>query len=156
MEFLVLSKPRSKLYIAWANMTQRCLDPNATHFNNYGGRGIKVCERWRCFELFKEDMGEPPTGTTLDRINNDLGYEPENCRWATPKEQAQNRRSSRMIEHEGKRLPIIEWSRITGLDHRTIGYRLKCGWSVEDALTRPKISNSEAGKMGAVGRWNSV
>lgn len=80
------------LYSIWSDMKQRCFNQNHAAYKYYGARSISVCERWLTFENFVEDMGERPTGTSLDRINNDGNYEPGNCRWATPKEQMSNRR----------------------------------------------------------------
>lgn len=86
---------RSKAYVVWANMIQRCSDPNATYFENYGGRGITVCDNWRSFENFYNDMGDPPKGLTIDRKNNNGNYEKSNCRWATYTQQANNRRNNK-------------------------------------------------------------
>jgi hypothetical protein len=123
-------------YQAWCSMMARCYVETTERFPNYGGRGILVCERWHSVEAFIADMGQrPPDKTSIDRRDNDLNYEPGNCRWATALDQANNRRSSRFLEHRGERHTLAEWSRITGLKTATISGRLKVGMPVGEALT---------------------
>jgi len=120
-------------------MLQRCRNPNASGFHKYGAKGTKVCERWTSFEAFLEDMGEPPTSSlTLDRIDPFGGYEPGNCRWATMKEQQNNRTNNRHITFEGRTQTLQQWADETGLDRKTISTRIDhLGWPVSEALTLP-------------------
>lgn len=128
---------KTRLHRIWANMIQRCHSEQNPSYPRYGGRGISVCNEWRySFEAFIRDMGHPPEGQSIDRVDNNRGYEPGNCRWATVKEQAANRRSSRLITHNGKTLPLIEWARMLGLHHMTISDRIARGWPLERALSR--------------------
>lgn len=129
------SLTRSRAYYAWASLKQRCLNPNNEMWHCYGGRGITVCDRWaESFEAFLDDMGHPPIGTSLDRINNDEGYSPENCRWSTSAEQGQNKRNNRYLTARGETHIMAEWARIAGTRRGTISNRLRWGWSDEDAI----------------------
>lgn len=96
-------KKRSRIYSVWSSMLARCNNPKDRNYHNYGGRGIKVCKRWEKFELFLADMGEPAKGMTLDRKNNDKGYSPSNCRWASYAEQSRNRRGNIWVVLGGQR-----------------------------------------------------
>jgi hypothetical protein len=127
------------IYNLWGSMVSRCNNPTHQAFPNYGGRGIKVCDRWLSFENFYTDMGERPEGKELDRINNDGPYSPENCRWATPRQQGRNRRTNRVITFNGKSMCVADWADELGLSSANIYLRLSKGWSVEEALTTPRI-----------------
>lgn len=120
-------------------MLQRCRTQTHHAWNDYGGRGITVCDRWLVFKNFLADMGDPPAGLQLDRIDNDGNYEPGNCRWATRTVQAQNRQSTRLITFNGETKCMSEWARQLGVQPRLIAHRLKAGWTVEEALLRPTI-----------------
>ncbi len=129
----------SPTYRTWMMMIQRCCNPKHQAFARYGGRGITVCDRWReSFEAFEADVGTRPNGLTLDRVDNSKGYEPGNCRWATRMEQNRNTRSNRMLTLDGETLCLIAWAERYSIEATTISERIKLGWSVRDAITRPK------------------
>jgi hypothetical protein len=119
-------------------MRSRCENPNNKHFQNYGGRGIAVCERWKTFENFFADVGERPSKAhTLERCDNALGYQPGNVKWATRLEQGRNKRNNRRLVFDGQELTLSAWGERTGLKRATIMRRIGLGWSVERALTTP-------------------
>jgi hypothetical protein len=118
-------------------MKRRCLEPKHDEYKNYGGRGIKVCERWLSFKNFLADMGVPPEGRTLDRIDNDGDYTPENCRWATTQEQRSNTRANRLLTFRGKTQPLFVWAKETGIQYTVLKARFYNGWPVERLLTEP-------------------
>lgn len=122
----------------WSAMKQRCDNPKSDVYENYGGRGIKYCSRWKDFESFLADMGQRPSKNyTLERKDNNGGYEPGNCVWATRKEQARNFRKNVLLEFNGQKKCISEWAEIYGLRHDTIASRLEKGMSVECAIITP-------------------
>lgn len=129
-------KSTTTIYRLWANLPQRCGNPNNPAFKYYGGRGITVCDRWvNSFENFVADMGEPPPGATLDRVDNNKGYSPDNCRWASREDQANNMRSNRLITLRGVTMTTIQWARRLGLNPGNVYSRLHRGWTPERALT---------------------
>lgn len=125
-------------YKAWVSMVQRCTNPRARNYQNYGGRGIRVCNRWSIqggAAAFLADMGPRPSDRhSLDRRNNEGDYEPGNCWWAPPKEQQRNKRTSRVLTVEGVSATVAEWAERTGVGRSTIRERLKRGWAPERAV----------------------
>ena len=119
---------------SWMMMRQRCNNPAFTYYANYGGRGIRVCSRWDSFDMFVRDMGPRPEGTTLDRIDSQGHYEPGNCRWASAKTQANNRRSNRQLTAHGKTMNLSEWATELGVSKQAIRKRIALGWNLERAL----------------------
>ena len=129
---------RTPTLSTYDSLFQRCYNKKNPNYRDYGGRGITVCERWRSFENFLEDMGERPEGQFIERIDNNLGYEPGNCRWATNKEQARNRRSTHLITFRGETLCLKDWAERLSINRGTLTSRLKLrGWTVDKALTKP-------------------
>ncbi len=124
-------------YYSWNNMKDRCANPKYAHYKNYGGRGIKVCDRWiNSFENFFKDMGHRPSEKySLDRKNNDGNYDPDNCRWATPKEQALNRRNNIRYIIDDESMTIEQMSEKYNINKNTLRTRLRRGWSIEEALS---------------------
>lgn len=130
-------KTGTAIYRCWHNMHVRCYYKRSKSYRDYGGRGIRVCNRWQTFENFLADMGEPPfKGATIERRNNNGHYEPDNCYWATRLEQGKNRRNNHVLELNGVSHHISEWSRLTGIKVTTIYQRIRREWSTEQALTR--------------------
>jgi hypothetical protein len=133
-------------YRAWAAMIQRCKNPNRWAYQFYGKRGIKVCRKWKSFVGFYADMGHRPSQLhTLDRTDNNKGYSKSNCRWATRKDQARNRRSSKFIRYNGQSKTIAEWSDITGLSQELIRNRVNdLKWPVKLAMTtKPSLGRNQ-------------
>ena len=127
--------PPTPTYTTWADMKQRCLNRKAKQFIDYGGRGITICKRWLEFKNFLADMGVKPDGKTLERKNNNGSYSPDNCRWATRKEQSNNMRTNIILSLNGKTKTASEWSREIGIKAHTIHCRLLRGWTVKEALS---------------------
>lgn len=129
----------TKLYQRWQGMKQRCDNPTASKFHNYGGRGITYCKEWENFENFEKwalSSGYEDN-LTLDRIDVNGNYEPDNCRWITNKEQQNNRRDNIYIPYKGVTKTLAEWSEITGKSYACLTYRYKAGWSAERIIETP-------------------
>lgn len=143
------SKKENQLYRVWEHMKRRCYNPNDKHYKDYGGRGITVCDEWRDdFGAFhdwaiangykKEVLPNGINKWTIDRIDNEEGYFPDNCRWITIQEQQYNKRGNRHITHNGETMTIAEMAKKYGMDDNLFRDRLRYGWSMEDILSRPK------------------
>lgn len=134
------SKGTSPTYASWKAMIARCTYPSNPAFAYYARNGITIYEHWRKFENFLADMGERPgLEFSIDRYPNKMGnYEPDNCRWATKREQANNRVTNKMFTYEGREMTFAELVRVTGCDKERLRHRLlRAGWSVEEAVNRP-------------------
>lgn len=119
-------------------MLQRCRNPKNKDYKNYGGRGITVCKRWLQYANFLVDMGRRPPKMTLERRNNNKGYIPSNCYWATREEQTRNRRSTVRLVYQGVTKTLREWAMTLDIDYYTLWIRLKRGWTVDQVLGTPK------------------
>jgi len=124
-----------KVYQIWTSMRSRCNNPNHRFYHQYGGRGIRVCEAWASFEAFWRDMGPSwREGLTLERRNNDLGYSPDNCIWASRKTQANNRSNSRFVTFAGETKTIAQWAEEKGIPRHRIVCGIKAGRPLEELL----------------------
>lgn len=144
--YATLNDPtKTREYRAWINMRSRCYNSRDHGYKNYGGRGIMVCNRWlvgesgqRGYECFIADMGPRPSAAhSLDRIDPNGNYEPINCRWALPVQQSRNKRLHHFVEIDGKRVTLADAVERAPVPYNTVLYRLKRGWRIADAVSRP-------------------
>jgi hypothetical protein len=128
----------SPTYHSWANAKKRCVNPNADQYEWYGERGIKMCAKWfNSFKAFLKDMGEKPKGMTLERVNNDGDYTPENCKWATHKENCRNRRTTRWVNFNGEKLTFKEFAeKYCTVKQEALYARIAQGWTMEQIIKR--------------------
>lgn len=131
-------KSLSSVYHSWVAMWTRCTNKNRKDYIHYGGRGITICERWIDFELFLQDMGERPKGTSLDRVDSNGNYELSNCRWSTQKEQMNNTRTNVFITYEDKTQTQTQWAKEKNIPLSTIRWRLRNGRVLEDVFAIKK------------------
>jgi len=127
-------------YASWKSMKQRCLETRNISYKWYGARGITICDRWvKDFDDFMQDMGKKPSKKhSLERINNDEGYYPTNCKWVLPKEQSRNRRNTLKAKINGTEKPLVEWAEITGIPYPTLVWRFKKGLKEEEIIKNSK------------------
>lgn len=140
----------AKLYAVWSCMKERCNNPNNKNYNDYGGRGIKVCDEWNNdYSLFKEwaYCNGFCEGLSIDRIDVNKGYSPDNCRWVDYTTQANNRRNSIYLSYNGETKTLSEWARSTGLNYDTINNRYHSGMSPEDILSKKKHKTGTKKKL---------
>lgn len=138
----------SREYSIWSSMITRCTNPNADKYRFYGGLGISVCERWRDFRNFYEDMGKAPEGFSIDRIDSSGNYEPSNCRWADQRTQAVNRKNQKIYDFKGESLTLPEICSKAGINYRTMRNRLfRTGMSLDEALAHSHGAITESGMI---------
>lgn len=132
---------KTRIFVVWQNMIKRCENPNNHAYNHYGGRGIKVCNRWHQFARFFEDMGLQPTDKhQIDRTNNDKGYCKENCKWVLPQDNSRNRRNNVNLTIDGVTDCVVEWAKQFSISAAVVYSRIKKGWGEIEALTTPPLS----------------
>ena len=141
---------KTRLYKCWRAMHDRCSNANVNSYRSHGARGITVCTRWRTFENFASDMGERPPGYTLERMDNDKGYSPGNCYWATKMEQANNKRTNRRFTVDGANMTLAQLARAFGHPPLRVWYRLKQGWDIHTALMTPPLPRTGSLKGKAI------
>lgn len=129
----------SPTYKSWHMMKQRCTNPQYTQYKDYGGRGIDIAPGWMYFENFLAYLGERPSGTTLERRDNDKGYWPGNCYWAPKREQQRNRRGNVWLELDGVRMLLTDWAAKIGLKDHSLSQRINHGWPLRAALCTPPL-----------------
>lgn len=130
----------TRTYTIWRAMLARCLNKNHEAYSRYGGAGITVCSAWlKDFSSFLKDMGEAPPRLSIDRVDGTKGYFLSNCRWATGVQQGQNKKTNVLLTYEGRTQCVSAWAREVGTTSNLISDRLKRGWSVEDAITKPLL-----------------
>ena len=133
-------KKNTRLYRIWGDMKDRCFNQSAKDYPRYGGKGVNICEQWvNDFQSFYDwsIKNGYSDNLTLDRIDNNGNYEPDNCRWATMKEQCRNRSNTLIIEYKGEKRPLSEWCEILNIDYHSAHWRLKNGWSVQKSFETP-------------------
>lgn len=143
-----------RLYKTWQSMKQRCTNPKNTEYQNYGGRGITICEEWlNSYLKFREwayangyNENAPHLQCTIDRIDNNKGYSPDNCRWVDMKTQSNNKSTNHYITYNNETHTLAEWERLTGISRSVITCRIKRGWSVEKTFTTPVRKIKKANK----------
>lgn len=139
---LTHNKSKTRVYSIWNGMLQRCNNPKASKYENYGGRGIKVCERWKTFKNFYFDMGDPLKTQTIERIDSDKDYSPENCKWATYAEQNRNTKNNSNFTLNGKTQCLTDWCKEYSIKITTVLGRLERNWTFQDALETPTKKSS--------------
>jgi len=127
----------NKSYDSWRLMIYRCKNKKCKQYNDYGGRGIDVCDSWLDFRNFATDMGYPDKGMMLDRIDNEKGYSKENCKWSNRSEQLRNTRRNFYVYIDGKKYALVDACALYGMSRHVVRRRLKDGWNLMDALTMP-------------------
>lgn len=126
----------SREYRIWTNIKTRCLNTANERYPDYGGRGITICEPWKNdFSQFLQDMGPCPAGMQIERSNNNEGYSPGNCKWTTPKEQNNNRRSNVRITANGETKTLSQWAESIGIDYKKLSRAIKSGKTINDLIS---------------------